>query len=176
MKRSDIQKGQTVIITQTWYANHGITEVLVMDVGNLFVLVKATGKSTPPPSREYTHRPDGSFWVHPCVLEAQAAPPVAVVQDGKVLATVQGLLEQRIDRLRGQDADVTPRKWETPGVHPIRSYRSWRRYKAAGASFAVIPFNSTSRTPEKTPVAVSVNVARQRAIIGLSLVAIIHAK
>lgn len=64
-------------------------------------------------------------------------------------------------------------KWETPGNWNITSYRSFRRYKAAGAAFGVIAFNPTTWLPEETPVNVSVRVARRRAQQGLALVAIV---
>lgn len=64
-------------------------------------------------------------------------------------------------------------KWQRAGRHKITSYRSFRRYRAAGAAFCVIPFQCETRTPEKDPVMVSVNVARRRAQAGLQLYAIV---
>lgn len=64
-------------------------------------------------------------------------------------------------------------KWQTPGVYPITSYRSFRRYRAAGAAFGVVVFDTQRCLREPDPVNVSVRVARRRAQAGLALVAIV---
>lgn len=67
--------------------------------------------------------------------------------------------------------DNLPRhKWNTPGRHKISSYRSFRRYKAAGAGF-VVKTAGFDNLADGCFVAISVNKARQRAQDGLDIYA-----
>ncbi len=110
-------------------------------------------------------------------LAGIAVPKAANWQIKTCRGVVSGLSKaaDNLPTLRGPvDPDKPmPRKWQTPGVYPITSYRSFRRYKAAGAAFGVIVLNTYTGKPEPDPVPVSVRLARFRAQAGLALVAIV---
>lgn len=118
-------------------------------------------------------RTGGSWCLYPHEIEPAPGVEELGCRSGlNVSRTVTGRI--RVPIQPENLSKVQPRsKWETPGKHYITSYRSFRRYKAAGAAFGVIPFDPVSGRREADPVNVSVSVARRRAQAGLSLVAIV---
>lgn len=121
-------------------------------------------------------RKDGSWCLYPHEVEPAPAnaPFVPKVANLMARTTAHGVVASKapsIDNL--PRAKKKRSKWETPGNHNITSYRSFRRYKAAGAAFGVVVFNPNTGQPEPAPVPVSVRLARFRAQAGMSLVAIV---
>lgn len=188
MKRSDITVGQTLQVTCAKYRDKGLDLVTVLQCGQIFALVRvADGQPAP---RGTGHTAEGYYWFHPNELQTPPAPKeetlaqAVAAQEAALRARgdtrlADNIAAARVTRTAAKVAAAivanTKPKWETPGRHTITSYRSFRRYKAAGASFGVIPFNSSNRQPEKELVNISVSMARRRAQAGLSLVAVVSA-
>lgn len=117
--------------------------------------------------RVRVHKP----WTSPQNLAHGEVVTVVRVGKGGVKVKQDGLDKSRAGGWNLIDAmvrPIKPPKWKTPGEHTITSYRSFRRYKAAGATFG-IPMVARHRPA----VIIDSDMARRRAQFGRSLVAII---
>lgn len=168
MKRELITEGQELVVQPSLYRSGGWDRVTVVSRGGLFVRVAAV-----------VNGEDRTGLFHPSELEPapDASPGTKenpILCDFAKVKTVTGRITLAAN-IHSLENIARKHKWNTPGRHTITSYRSFRRYKAAGASFGVIPFNSSNRQPEKELVNISVSMARRRAQAGLSLVAVVSA-
>ncbi|QVW29503.1 hypothetical protein [Stenotrophomonas phage BUCT603] len=131
----------------------------------------------------YPHEIEPAPKGKPRVDLAGIAVPKAANWQVKTCRGVVSGLSKAVDNLPKPGTEGNPvtaefgrhgnHKWQTPGVYPITSYRSFRRYRAAGAAFGVVVFDTQRCLREADPVNVSVRVARRRAQAGLALVAIV---
>lgn len=155
MNRNDIAVGMALRVLRF----SGITRMTVRRVGKLFILGE-DGKWYHPNDLEQLV--EGVYKVGDRVVAVNPWPCPKNLKDGE-LGTVVEVYDDMVQVLQDGDdkswiggwclsmgevkhhilepkPEPTPKhsKWETPGVYKINSYRSFRRYKAAGALFSAM--------------------------------------
>lgn len=185
MKREQITEGQELVVQPDDYRRRGWDRVTVVSKGGLFIRVSATVNGG---DRKGLFHPSelepvpGPRVVLPVDVEAISPGPSQEVSDSAVAHKLDIVLaEERAARIaddtriaRTLDNIARKHKWNTPGRHLITSYRSFRRYKAAGAGF-VVKTAGSDNLADGCFVAISVNKARQRAQDGLDIYAVVSA-